>query len=66
MMNCQLNEKYKAFYVTGFNRNGDVIQIGKIKRTIEEALRAAKNADQSKPNSFHFIDIVQPKKMAQP
>lgn len=59
------NEKYSAFYLTRYSpKTGNIVQVGKPRRTIEDALAAAAridNRNRHKRSHLTFVDVVPPR-----
>jgi hypothetical protein len=60
----RLNAKYPAFYLTRYNpRTGNIIQVGKPRRTIQQALADAARIDnrgRHLRSHLTFVDIAPP------
>jgi len=58
---ARLNAKYSAFYLTRYSpKSYRFIQIGKPRRTIQEATKAAIKADAKDGHWMTFVDVVRP------
>lgn len=62
---ARMNARYDAFYLTRYNpMTGSIIQVGRPRRTIEEALSAAAkidNRNRHKRSHLTFVDVVSPR-----
>lgn len=55
------NAKYSAFYLVRYSpRTYRFVQVGKPRRTIQEATKAAMKADTPRGDWMTFIDVVKP------